>query len=63
MYSVSADTSPDVSHKNQMTTIYRYVDETEEPRERLYLNPNLGDFGEGKGGVRRVSPPILLVFL
>ena len=33
-----------------MTTIYRYVDETGEPRERLYLNPNLGDFGEGKGG-------------
>ena len=40
MYRVSADTTPDVSRKDQMTTICRCVDETGQPRERfLSLKP------------------------
>ena len=40
MYSLSADATPDTSHKDQMTTICRCVDETGRPRERfLSLKP------------------------
>ena len=35
LYSASADTTPDVSHKDQMNTSFSYVDKTGEPRERI----------------------------
>ena len=37
MYSVLADAIPDVAHKDQMTAICRYIDETGQPRERLFI--------------------------
>ena len=47
IYSVLADATPDVAHKDQMTTICRYVDETGQPRERLlYLKPVTSKTGE-----------------
>ena len=45
MYSVSADTTPDVSHKDQI--ICRYIGETVQPRERfLSLKPVIFKTGE-----------------
>ena len=35
MYSALADTTPDLSHKDQMTTSFSYVEKTGEPRERI----------------------------
>ena len=48
MYSVIADTTPDVSHKDRLAIACRYVDAKGQPRERLIsLTETKDNTGEG----------------
>lgn len=53
MYSVMADTTPDVSHKDRLAIACRYVNEEGEPRERLI---SLGEAKDkrGEGGAKEI---------
>ena len=49
MYSVMADTTPDVSHKDRLAIACRYVDKIGQPRERLVSLTEAKD-KTGEGG-------------
>ncbi|XP_028418765.1 zinc finger MYM-type protein 1-like [Dendronephthya gigantea] len=53
MYSVMADTTPDVSHKDRLALACRYVDANGQPRERLMSLTEAKD-KTGEGGAREI---------
>ena len=53
MYSVMADTTPDVSHKDRLAIACRYVDKIGQPRERLVSLTEAKD-KTGEGGATEI---------
>lgn len=53
MYSVMADTTPDVSHKDRLAVACRYVDANGQPRERLISLTEAKD-KTGEGGAEEI---------
>ena len=57
MYSVMADTTPDVSHKDRLAIACRYVDKKGQPRERL-LSLTEAKLKTGEGGATEIVPSL-----